>query len=83
MDRKLKIDQFVKSIDQFMSGSKRGKIFVGEIEGLFAELFDDDDQFSDLQYALAMFGAGDIEYDESMPIKEFKRAKKIISATKL
>ena len=84
MDRKSKIDQFVKSIDQFISGSRRGTIFVREIEGSFAELFDNDDRLSNLQYALAMFGAGDSsDSDENMLIKELVWAKEIILKSKI
>jgi hypothetical protein len=84
IDRILKIDNFVKSMDRFISGDQRGTIFVREIEGMFAELFDDDDQFSDLQYSLAMFGAGkNSGTDEAMLVQEFKRAKEIILKTRI
>jgi len=76
-----KILEFLEAMEVFISGRRRGTIFVREIEGMFAELFDDDERFEDLQYALAMFGAGkDSRHDEDWLIREFKFAKKIIEA---
>ena len=52
---------------------------TSEIEDMFSELYYDHERFENLQYALAMFGAGtSIEADEKMLIRKFKHAKNII-----
>tara|TARA_R110001592_G_C12959892_1_gene732203 strand:- start:642 stop:905 length:264 start_codon:yes stop_codon:yes gene_type:complete len=74
-----KTSQFVSAMNSFIDGERRGKNFSNEIESMFSELYDEDERFENLQYALAMFGAGvTIEADEEMLIKELKHAKKII-----
>jgi hypothetical protein len=49
------------------------------MEGEFATSdLDNDERFSDLQYALAMFGASDREYDEKMLAEECKYALRLL-----
>ena len=76
-----KTSQFILAVNSFINGTKRGKDFCDEIESLFSQLYDNEEEFEDLQYALAMFGAGEsIEADEKMLVQELKHAKSIICA---
>ena len=63
----------------FVAGEGRSRDFVGKLEGEFAACgLDDDDQFSDLQMALAMFGAGRPEADEKMLADECRYALRLL-----
>jgi len=74
-----KTSQFVSAMNSFIDGEKRGKNVSNEIESMLSELYDEDERFENLQYALSMFGARiTIEADEEMLIKELKHAKNII-----
>jgi hypothetical protein len=67
-------------MESFVAGENRTRQFVGELVGEFAACgLDDDDRFTDLQYALAMFGNPDyLSVDEKYLAAEFQRALTII-----
>lgn len=63
----------------YVSGRDRSAPHVREIEGEFvAEGLDDDDRFSDLQYALAMFGADGRDDIEQLLVRECGWAMKTL-----
>jgi hypothetical protein len=71
--------KLIQMIDAFIAGESRSRDFVSQMEGEFAASgLDDDEQFSDLQYALAMFGAGSREDDEKMLVDECRCAVKLL-----
>ena len=71
--------QLVRMMDAFIAGEGRSRDFVKKMEDKFATCgLDDDDQFSDLQLALAMFGAGDREADEKMLVGECRHALRLL-----
>jgi hypothetical protein len=54
-------------MEAFVSDRSKSLDFVRQMEGEFATSdLDDDARFSDLQYALAMFGASSRQDDEKM-----------------
>ena len=62
-----KYQKLIAMMEAFVSGQSRSRDFVTQMEGKFATSdLDDDERFSDLQLALAMFGASDREHDEKM-----------------
>ena len=66
-------------MDAFVTGQSRSRDFVNQIEGEFAAIdLDDDQRFSELQLALAMFGSGESEADETMLSGECKDALRIL-----
>jgi hypothetical protein len=76
---KIKCQQLIQMMDAFVAGESRSRDFVGKMEGEFATSgLDDDERFSDLQLALAMFGAGDREDDEKMLAGECRYALRIL-----
>jgi hypothetical protein len=71
--------KLIQMIDAFIAGESRSRDFVGQMEGEFAASgLDDDERFSDLQYAFAMFGAGSREDDEKMLVDECRCALKLL-----
>jgi hypothetical protein len=69
-------------LNAFVAGGDRSREFVGKMEGEFADCgLDDDDRFSDLKIALAMFGAGDQAADEKMLGDECRYALRLIQET--
>lgn len=66
-------------MDAFVSGKSRSRDFVEQMEGEFATSdLDDDERFSDLKLALAMFGAADREHDEKTLAGECKYALRLL-----
>ena len=66
-------------MEAFVVGQSRSRDFVRQLEGEFATSdLDDDERFSDLQLALAMFGAGGREADEKMLAGECKYALRVL-----
>lgn len=66
-------------MDAFISGSRRSQDDVRRMEGLFAtSTLDNDVRFSNLQEALAMFGAGKREHDEQMLASECRYALRLL-----
>jgi hypothetical protein len=71
--------KLIQMIEAFIVGESRSRDFVSQMEGEFAANgLDDDERFSDLQYALAMFGAGSREDDEKMLADECRYALKLL-----
>ena len=59
--------ELVQMVEAYLAGNGRTRDFIREMEGKFAASgLDGDDRFSDLQYALAMFGARTSEHDEEL-----------------
>jgi len=76
---KTKYQKLIGMMDAFVSGQSRSRDFVSQMEGEFATSdLDNDDRFSDLQLALAMFGAVDREEDEKMLAGECKYALRLL-----
>jgi hypothetical protein len=74
-----KYQKLITMMEAFVSGQSRSRDFVTQMEGEFATSdLDDDERFSDLQLALAMFGASDREYDEKMMAEECKYALRLL-----
>ena len=74
-----KYQKLITMMEAFLSGQSRSRDFVRQMEGEFATSdLDDDERFSDLQLALAMFGASDREYDEKMLAGECKYALRLL-----
>jgi hypothetical protein len=74
-----KYQKVIEMMDAFVSGRSRSWDFVGQIENEFAASpLDEDERFSDLQLALAMFGAGDREADEKMLAGECNCALRVL-----
>jgi hypothetical protein len=74
-----KYQKLIAMMEAFISGQSRSRDFVREMEGEFATSdLDDNERFSDLQLALAMFGAGDREQDEKMLAGECKYALRLL-----
>ena len=61
--------QFVQLLEAFVAGRNRSREQVAAIETEFAQHFDDNPRFADLQYELAMFGADDYPGDAAL-VKE-------------
>ena len=74
--------KLIQMIDAFIAGESsesRSRDFVRQMEGEFAASgLDDDERFSDLQMAFAMFGAGDRRHDETMLVDECRYALKLL-----
>ena len=71
--------KLIAMMEAFVSGQSRSGDFVREMEGEFATNdLDDDERFSDLQLALAMFGAAGREQDEKMLAGECKYALRLL-----
>jgi hypothetical protein len=76
---KTKYHKLIGMMDAFVSGQSRSRDFVGQLEGEFATSdLDDDERFSDLQLALAMFGAAGREQDEKVLAGACKYALKLL-----
>ena len=74
-----KYQKLIGMMEAFVAGQSRSREFVEQMEGEFATGdLDDDERFSDLQLALAMFGASDREYDEKMLTGECKYALRLL-----
>ena len=57
--------ELIATLEEFVSGAIRSRGFVRQIEGVFAACdLDEDERFSGLQSALALFGGGDRIDDE-------------------
>jgi hypothetical protein len=69
--------RFVQLLEAFVAGPNRSREQVAAIEGEFAQHFDDDPRFADLQYGLAMFGADDHPGDAAL-VKECEWALKLL-----
>jgi hypothetical protein len=61
--------RLVDLMEVFVSGQDRSRRHVRELEGEFAQQLDEDEQFEDLQYALAMFGADGYDMEAQL-VKE-------------
>ena len=61
-----KYQKLIAMMEAFVSGQSRSRDFVSQMEGEFATSDLDDERFSDLELALAMFGASDREHYEKM-----------------
>lgn len=65
----------IAMIESFTIGEERSLDFIRQMEGKFSSSgLDNDDKLSDLQYALAMFGAADREYDEKFLFRACQNA---------
>lgn len=74
-----KYQKLIWMMEAFVSGQSRSRDFVTQMEGEFATSdLDDDERFSDLQLALAMFGAAGREPDEKMLAGECKYALRLL-----
>ena len=74
-----KYQKLIVMMEAFVAGQNRSRDFVREMEGEFGMSdLDDDERFSDLQLALAMFGASDREHDEKMMASECKYALRLL-----
>ena len=75
----MKCQQLIQMLDAFVAGESRSRDFVRKMEGEFAASgLDDDERFSDLQFAFAMFGAADHDDDEKMLAGECRYALRIL-----
>ena len=71
--------KLIQMVEAFIAGASRSRDFVSQMEGEFAASgLDDDERFSDLQHALAMFGAGSREDDEKMLADECRYALRLL-----
>ena len=71
--------ELIEAMEAFVSGSRRSRDDVKRMEDLFATSpLDDDQRFSDLQLALALFGAGGREHDERMLASECRYALRLL-----
>jgi hypothetical protein len=71
--------ELISMLEAFVSGASRSRKFVAQMEGLFAASgLDDDERFSELQSALALFGAADRSHDERMLAGECVSALKLL-----
>jgi hypothetical protein len=74
-----KHQKLIGIMEAFVSGQSRSRDFARLMEGEFTTSdLDDDERFSDLQLALAMFGASDRENDEKMLTGECKHALRLL-----
>jgi hypothetical protein len=74
-----KYQKLISMMEAFVSGQSRSRGFAGQMEGEFAASgLDEDERFSDLQLALAMYGAAEREADEKMLAGECKYALRIL-----
>lgn len=74
-----KFEQLIQMMEAFVCGKSRSRDFVRKMEGEFATCgLDDDERFSDLQHALAMFGDSDREADEHMLAGECEHALRVL-----
>ena len=75
-----KHQKLIEMMDAFISGRSRSREFVSQMESEFAASpLDEDERFSDLQLALAMFGAAGREADEKMLAGECRYALRLLS----
>jgi len=82
-ESKNKYLHLIELMNAFVTGQSRSRDFVSLIEGEFVAMdLDGDERFSDLQLALAMFGAGEREADETMLAGECKDAFRILKRNK-
>jgi hypothetical protein len=66
-------------MEAFVSDPSKSLDFIRQMEGEIATCdLDDDARFSDLQFALAMFGASSRQYDEKMLAGECKYALRLL-----
>ncbi len=71
--------ELAEVMEAFVSGSGRTLSDVRRMEGLFATSpLDNNDRYSDLQSAMALFGAGDREHDERMLASECRYALRLL-----
>ena len=76
---KAKYQKLIGMLEAFVSDQNRPREFVTQMEGEFATSdLDEDERFSELQLALAMFGAADRESDEKMLAGECKYALRLL-----
>jgi hypothetical protein len=76
---KSKYQKLIVMMDAFVSGQSRSRDLVGQMEGEFATSdLDEDERFSELQLALAMFGAAEREQDEKALASECKYTLKLL-----
>ena len=74
-----KYQKLITMMEAFVSGQSRSCDFVNQMEGEFATSYlDDDERFSDLQFALAMYGASDRNGDERTLADECKYALRLL-----
>lgn len=66
-------------LDAFVTGKSRSRDFVAQIEAECDSCgLDTDPRFSDLKYALAVFNAGSLIYDEESLAHECRQALKLL-----
>jgi len=69
----------IAMMEAFVSGQRRSRDFVSQMEGEFANNdLDNDERFGDFTLALAMFGAAESEYDEKMLADECAFAMRLL-----
>ena len=74
-----KYQKLIGMMEAFVSGQSRSRDFVSQLEGEFATSdLDDDERSEDLKWALAMFGASDIESDNKMLAGECRYALRLL-----
>ena len=73
-----KYQKLIAMMEAFVSGQSRSRDFVSQMEGEFATSDLDDERLSDLELALAMFGASGREHDEKMLASECKYALRLL-----
>jgi len=71
--------QFVQLLEAVVARRNRSREGVAAIKTEFAQHFDDDPRFVDLQYELAMYGADDHPGDVDL-VKECEWALKLLKA---
>jgi hypothetical protein len=71
--------RLIQLMTDFVSNGIRATLPVREIEGEFAALYDDDERFTDLRDALAMYDG--TEENHRVLIAECKWALKVLAGT--
>ena len=72
--------RLIRMMTEFVSTGIRAKRPVQEMEGEFASLYDEDERFEDLQYALAMYDG--TEENHRALITECKWALRVLTEAK-
>jgi hypothetical protein len=76
-----KYDELLRLMSEFVAGGGRYKDFVRTMESSFAACgLDDEEEFGALQYALAMYGAGDPGKDAEALISACRGAIKMLES---
>jgi len=76
-----KYQELVAMMTAFVDGRSRSRDFVAQMEGEFIKTgLADDERFSDLELALAMFGASHREHDENTLAGECRYALRVLTS---